>query len=266
MEFHRWVIDLEKKDDHIYLEPHGDQQIGSLLVDYYKLHNRINALKEKERYTILMGDMCDNINAYAGGRADGRFDPTLIDPLLNTFERQAKKAVELYTPYKHKIGGALFGNHEWKTVDYERFTGQICEPLGIPFLGAMCMINLSCYYNKQQIGSFVIWACHGAYAGMQVGGGVNRLKQLAGLYEADIYLHAHTHDKLTYEDINIVYEPKHNDMKKVPKIYALTGTFQDSQKKGVLSYIDRAPKLRLSKVGTITIELDPLNHEMHAHE
>ena len=82
----------------MFLEPHGDHQIGSLLVDYDKLQERIDALKEKNRYTILMGDMCDNISAYAGGAVDKRFDPTQIDPMLNTFERQSKHVVKLYEP------------------------------------------------------------------------------------------------------------------------------------------------------------------------
>jgi len=249
------------------LEPHGDHQIGSPLVDFNKIEERINAIKnEKNRYTILMGDMCDNINAYAGGAVDKRYDPNLVDKELNNFERQSAKLVELYKPVKDKILGALAGNHEWKSIDKDRFITNICKPLEIPYLGFECMLHLGFYYKKTMIRAFEVWACHGSYAGMRPGGGINRLQDLAGRYDADIFLHAHTHDKAFYTDAQVHHIVKTNELGYRPKVYVMTGTFQRPHLKGYDSYIERAPKPRISKVGTITLHIDPLNGKIHIHE
>lgn len=267
MELRCISFELEKKDDHFLLEPHGDHQIGSKLVDYNKIEERVNALKnEKNRYTIIMGDIIDNINAYAGGTIDRRWSVDVVDNDLDTVEKQSDKFSELYSPVKDKILGILSGNHEWKTIDRYRFEKEFCKPLGVPYLGYMCMLHLSFTHKKQPIGEFEVWACHGSYAGMQVGGGINRLKQLSAQYRADIYLHAHTHDKMFYTDFQYYHDKKHNDIVTATKLYLMTGTFQKSHVKGVDSYIERSPKPRTSKVGTLTIDLDPLNNKIHVHE
>lgn len=266
MEFRCFAFHLDKKDDHFLLEPHGDHQIGSKLTDYNKLTERINALKkDKNRYTIIMGDIIDNIQAYAGGYVDKRWSPDVVDDELKTTDRQCDKFIELYEPVKHKILGILSGNHEWKTIDRYAFEKDFCKPLGVPYLGHMCMIHLGFYYNKQPIRAFEVWACHGSYGGMRVGGGLNRLQDLAGRYDADIYLHAHIHDKAFYEDHQLTHIPKTNDLGARPKIYVITGTFQRTHVKGVDSYGEKRAFPRVSKVGTITIHLEPLSGKAHVH-
>lgn len=267
MELRCVAIHLEKKDDHIFLEPHGDHQIGSKLVDYDKLAERILALQtDPNRYTIIMGDIIDNIMAYAGGMIDKRWSEDVADENLDTTEKQRDRFIELYHPVKDKILGIMSGNHEYKTIDRYQFEQDFCAPLEAPYLGTMCMIHLGIYHNKIPLRSFEIWACHGSYAGMRVGGGLNRLQDLAGRYDADIYLHAHIHDKAFYTDHQITHIPKTNELGARPKVYVLTGTFQKTHLKGIDSYAERRAYPRVSKVGTITLALDALNGKVHVHE
>ena len=213
-----------------------------------------------------MGDIIDNITAYAGGAADKRWSPDVVDEELKTPERQCDKFLSLYMPVKHKILGVLSGNHEWKTIDRYRFEKDFCRPLGVPYLGQMCMLNLQFYHKGEMLRAFEIWAAHGAYAGMQPGGAVNRLKALAGQYDADIYLTAHSHDKLWYTDHQVTHLTDTNELGARPKVYVVTGTFQKSHITGVDSYMEKRPQPRVSKVGTITLELDPYNGKVHIFE
>ena len=267
MELRCVAIELEHKDDHVFLEPHGDHQIGSKLVDYDKLAERIYTLhSDPMRYTLIMGDVIDNIQAYAGGMIDKRWSEDVADKDLETTEKQRDKFIELYYPVKHKILGILSGNHEYKTIDRYQFEHDFCGPLETPYLGSMCMIHLGIYYKKQPLKAFEIWACHGSYAGMRVGGGLNRLQDLAGRYDADIYLHAHIHDKAFYTDYQITHVPNNNSLGARPKVYVITGTFQRTHMKGIDSYAERRAYPRVSKVGTITLDLDPLSGKIHVHE
>lgn len=267
MELKCYDFDIDALNGNFFLEPHGDHQIGSHLVDYDKIEERISALKEqKNRYTIIMGDIIDNITAYAGGAADRRWSADVVDDRYKTPERQCDKFLSLYMPVKRKILGILSGNHEWKTIDRYRFKREFCDPLGVPYLGQMCMINIAFMRGKKKISGFEIWAAHGSYMGMQPGGAINRLKALAGQYAADVYLHAHTHDKLWYSDHQVTHAVENNSLGQKPKIYVITGTFQKTHVVGVDSYMEKRPQPRVSKVGTITLEFDPIEGKVHAHE
>lgn len=267
MELRNIAFYLKNQKDHIFLEPIGDIHVGSPLVDYEKLQKRINAIRdEPNRHTIIMGDVIDNIMAYAGGMVDKRWNSDIAQKDLMTTEEQSDKFVELFEPIKHKIIGILSGNHEWKTFNRRRFEKDFCEELEVPYLGYECMIHIGCYYKKSLIRDFEMWACHGSFGGMTVGGGINRLKQLAGQYDADIYLHAHTHDKAFYIDEQLYHDPKKNDLFTRPKIYVMTGTFMRAHMKGIDHYGERRPSPRLPKVGTITVDLVPHEGKIHVHE
>ena len=67
------IINLDKKDDVFHLEPLGDIHIGHAGFDKELYKKRISAIaKQKNRYTLFMGDQLDAITVY-----DRRYNPDM---------------------------------------------------------------------------------------------------------------------------------------------------------------------------------------------
>ena len=85
-------IELEKKDDIFHLEPLGDIHVGHAGFDADLYKKRIKAIsKDKNRYTIFMGDQLDAISVY-----DKRFNPDMS--LEHDIDNQRKEWQKLSQP------------------------------------------------------------------------------------------------------------------------------------------------------------------------
>ena len=258
-------IVVPKNVHRIHLEPLGDIHIGSRLFDRQKFLERLNAIKnDRTRYWLGMGDYIDNIRPYKGGTIDKRWNYSVIDREYMTPEEQLTAFVNLVKPIANKCLGLLWGNHEWNTIDYDEFNERVCRRLGVPFLGSMAFVQLR--IRRQDVKrTVIIWACHGSYAGMRRGGAVNRLEELSAKYDADIYLHAHTHYKDFFPGEGYGLDENGN-LITWNKMYALTGTFMRQHVVGIESYHERHPSLRVSRLGTITIGIDIETGKLHGFE
>ena len=97
----RETIELDKKDDIIHLEPLGDIHLGSLGCDIDKYERRIKHIaKSPNTYTIGMGDYIDNVQAYANGGVDKRWNPETVDRRMLTTEEQTERFLESWQPIK----------------------------------------------------------------------------------------------------------------------------------------------------------------------
>ena len=268
MEFHRVTLELPTKDSKLFIEPLGDIHIGSKSVNYEKLIERINAIKNDPcRYTVIMGDCIDNITAYAGGAMDKRWmgynslDKTYAEP-----EEQADRFVELMEPIKDKIIGIMVGNHEFKTWNRRRCEKDLVDPLKAKYLGYKCMIHITTKYKNIESGDLEIYGVHGSYAGQQIGGGINQLVLSSADVLADVYLMGHVHDKMVYTADAIYHDVKHNKKAKKTRLFGLTGTFMETTMEGEDTYTDRKTRVRNAKIGTITVQFDPSSNKVHGHE
>jgi len=184
---HQVKIDLDKKDDIIYVRPLGDIHFGNLGCDMNKIQDSINWVgSHKDNYTIGMGDYIDNVMAWAQGGVDKRWNPETVDRKMLTTEEQTDVFIKLFGPIKEKIWGLLAGNHEWKTINQARFIKDFCKPLGLEYLGRLAFLNVQISYNKKILKDFLFCVMHGGYAGMMAGGAVNRMKMISGDFAAGL--------------------------------------------------------------------------------
>ena len=121
-------------------------------------------------------------------------------------------------------------------------------------------------YEGRIINNFVIWAIHGRYSGSLIGGAMNKLRRYKKKYDADIYLMGHTHYKNIDPSLQTGIDVNTMKIGKKPKLLCLTGSFLEEDVQDVDNYGDRAPSEDEHKTGTITIEIDPFNSKIHAHE
>lgn len=263
---HQVKLKLNKKDDDIQLRPLGDIHIGNLGCDVEKFKKNVKLIEtDPDYYTIGMGDYIDNVMAYAQGGIDKRWNPETMDRTTLTTEEQTDKLVDLWKPISHKTFGMLAGNHEWKTINQRRFIKDFCEPLNIYYLGRLAYINIQISHNGKILKDFLICALHGGYAGMMAGGAVNRMKMIAGDFDADIFLMGHNHDLWTRTGMKMGYDKKTNSPIEKKILYANTGTFLRGYEKGIDSYVEINPR-EAKRVGTITITLNAESGRMFAHE
>ena len=148
------------------------------------------------------------------------------------------------------------------------FVDRVCEPLGVDFLGSRCFVILRLKSGGKVVGEYSVFAIHGSYNGMRIGGALNRLQDLARIYDADIYLMGHTHSKAFQTEHRIYVEVRNGKYVVVerPTIYALTGGFLNPHSLETEQYFDRNPLPRSVRVGTITIGIDPWRGKLHGFE
>jgi hypothetical protein len=263
------IFDVELgKGEMLMVEPLGDMHYGNPAFVYEKFKERVEAIrKDGNRYWIGMGDYIDNIRPYRGGMVDKRWTTEVLKG-IGDWDEQLSGLLDFFEPIKDKCIGLLWGNHEWATITAKEFTDRVCWPLGVDFLGGRCFVLLRVKSKGKVVGEYAIFAIHGHYSGTRVGGALNRLQDLARIYDADVYLMAHTHSKAFQTEHRVSVEVRNGKYVVVerPVIYALTGGFLDPNNLTVEQYFDKHPLPRSIRVGTVTIGIDPWRGKIHGFE
>ena len=253
----------------IYIEPLGDMHIGSLGFDEQKLLSRIEVIKkDRNRYWIGMGDYIDAISPWKKGYIDKRFDEAVYRSDYPTISRQIEKFISLVKPISRKCLGLLWGNHEWDKMEQEDFVRDFCSPLGVPFLGSRCFVNLNIKKKGRLLGNWWIFAIHGKWGGERKGGAINKFDLLPRFIDADIYLMAHTHIKAVMPESRIVPVFRDGKVEIVEKdlIFAFTGGFLKQYVIGEDTYMDKAGFPKNFRTGTITVGIDPERGKLHGFD
>jgi len=277
LEFNRVRIDLDKlglkRDSSWNLEPLSDIHFGHRNFDHQAYMKAVKRIANNaNRSTFFNGDIIDCIP-----HDDWRFDWTVVDPLHPEETTQEDYFYELSEDIfkendktKVKCHGALMGNHEWRYYSQARFKKNFCNYVGIKFLGAMAFIWLDFYHKNKFLKSFNILTTHGSYGGSQQGGEVNQVLRFPARYDADIYLLGHSHQKWTTKQMTmgvVAGKGKSLEIVERTQIFGNLGTFLKTHQWGVDNYPEKkAIYSRLSKIGTITVEMVPETGEMYSHE
>ena len=178
----------------IYLVPIGDIHLGDTAFtaeSRKKLIGYVKWIKETPNaYAFLMGDLinCATLNSPS--------NPFCEDvPNVN---QQMNQVVEILTPIKHKILGAITGNHEERLEKYSGYnpTGSICQSLGIYYFksSAVVILRLGCRKGKNSRASFIGYFHHTTGGGSTIGGKMNRSAKLREMVSnCDFYCGGHNH-------------------------------------------------------------------------
>ena len=261
------------RNEWFYLIPIGDTHVGNIGFDEEKLRKLVQWIKEKKNvFWMGMGDYCECINY-----TDKRFDPQQVplwlrDKMDNMIASQVAKFVEILEPIKDKCIGLHEGNHDRKIRITNQFdvVYEIWRAFGIkeiPMLKDAAITRLrfeSPYKDGAGSYSFDIFSVHGNTGGRLGGAKVNRLEQLIGFFEADIYLMAHSHIKLT-ESKMLLYADSRMNLKYRKKILAVTGCFLNGYTQDTTSYVEKM-MLPPTCTGVVKIMLNPRKKDMHISE
>jgi len=189
---------LKTNRNHIYVVPLGDLHVGSLHFtkkSEEKLRGYVKWIKNTPgAYTVLMGDL---INCATLGSPSNPFEQNM------DLSEQIETVVELLKPIKHKILGAISGNHESRLEGYAGYnpTISICDRLGVYYLGydGVIIFRLGCHSSKKgkqrnPRATFSGYFHHTTGGGSTIGGKINRVDKLRDIVvDADFYCGAHNH-------------------------------------------------------------------------
>jgi len=174
--------------------PLADFHIGDAMSDWNHIQSLLKHIKDTPNcYAILGGDLMDTAIASSIGDTYA----ANLQPM-----RQLEFCTKLFEPIKDKIICVLSGNHENRVYKNDGLdtTMMMCNQLGIGerYSSTTALLFLRVGRDRRtgfkgrQV-CYTIYCTHGSGGGRKEGGKINRLVDLSGIVDADIYVTAHTH-------------------------------------------------------------------------
>ena len=203
----------------IYLENQIPEKVGYVLpigdlhfsdkafqdLSYKKfLGYRDWVLENPNSRVVLGGDM---FNVATRGSITSPFGQRM------SVNEEMNEIVEILTPIKKQIAGAIEGNHEFRGIDFLdlSLTETLCGKLDIPYMGISGVINFKVGKKRSlswrtMAQNYYIYFHHTIGGGNTIGGGLNRVEKLGNIMEGvDCYCGFHNH-KLSMAK-SIIYKP-----------------------------------------------------------
>jgi hypothetical protein len=140
---------------------------------------------------------------------------------------------------------------------------EMNRKLGAALLNDSAITNLT-FRRFKESHSFDVFSTHGNVGGRRAGYKLNRLEDLIGFIDADVYLMGHAHIKTT-ETKSVLYRNNANDIRCRKRILAVTGCFMDGYKKGSSCYVEKW-MYPPSDIGVVKIIFIPHKQDIHISE
>lgn len=256
----------------IYLENQIPEKVGYVLpigdlhfsdkafqdLSYKKLLGYRDWVLENPNSRVVLGG--DMFNVATRGSITSPFGQRM------SVNEEMTEIVEILTPIKKQIAGAIEGNHEFRGIDFLdlSLTETLCGKLDIPYMGISGVINFKVGKKRSLTGgqwtqNYYIYFHHTLGGGNTIGGGLNRVEKLGNIMEGvDCYCGFHNH-KLSMAK-SIIYKPN-PDSKRVDERVVSHLTCG-----GYLEYTNSYAEkgmLRPTKLGSPRIRLDGKKHDLH---
>lgn len=184
-------IDLPKDITELKVHTFADWHIGDAACNMDEIKKQIETVKNDEQaYCILNGDLINNATKNS---VSDCYSATM-SPM-----QQLETLVELLSPIRHKILAITTGNHERRTykTDGIDIVKLVAKELKLENrftdAGAVIFIRFGWNAARKRKHWYSIYVTHGCGGGRKAGGKVNRLEDLVGIVDVDIYIHSHTH-------------------------------------------------------------------------
>jgi hypothetical protein len=269
------------------LIPIGDTHVGTRAFDRPRFLGYVKWIKDTPNtYWVGVGDYCECITP-----KDIRFDPDVIDPIYTEQKKyndlwrdiynrslpigfralkdlptiEARDFIDMVTPIADKCIGLSMGNHEWDIQNnYDKdILGYICQELKVRNLGWASLTRLKFYESRGHAIPVLMYVSHGYSMGRKKGGKINVLEDKASMFEADIFISGHSHDKIasTKELLTIPRRGKLR-LKTKKKVFCVVPSFFKTYEEGIITYGERR-EFPPTAMGVIKITIEPFRRIRH---
>lgn len=211
----------------ICILPLADLHLGDIHSDFRRVREWLDYLAATDNaYCILNGDLMDAAIASSIGDTYG----ASLQPM-----EQLRQCVRLFEPIRDKILAVLPGNHEARIYksDGLDLTEIMCSQLGIAERyspsSALLFVRFGRHYREQHARPvcYTIYCVHGSGGGRKEGGKVQRLVDLAGIVDADVYIMSHTHQPAVVKQAFFRVSAANSSVSKVDKLFVNTASTLD---------------------------------------
>ena len=214
-------IDLPGELQQIELHTFADEHIGDECSSIKRVLQRIEYVKNTPNaYCILNGDIIDNATRTSIGDT--------YTQVFNPME-QLERAVELFAPIKDKILCITHGNHENRTYKKEgiNLSCLIATQLGLSDRYTATSATLFIRFGKDTHNHgrkfrYTGYVLHGNGGGRKEGAKAIRLADLAGIIDADFYIHSHTHLPMIFKQAFYRVDNNNSTVTLVDKLFVNT--------------------------------------------
>lgn len=185
--------------DEAKIMPLGDVQLGAEGCDEDRFKRHVEWGMKQDAYFLGMGDYVDV--ASPSNRLKIK-QAALYDSVNEALEEQAQVAIERFLKLvKGTEGrwlGLLSGHHYWEFQDGSTSDTRLAQAMKSAHLGSCAFVRLQFAGRSSSKGGLTctIWCHHGQGGGIKQGAPLNKLENLIGAFDADIYLMAHMHKKV----------------------------------------------------------------------
>lgn len=251
----------------------GDLHIGNSNCAYKELYDTIKILSKKDNVRIIaLGDLIDCIT-----HKDKRFDAGevaehyKIKHLRDLPVHQINELIEIIEPIKEKIVAMLYGNHEYKFMQYNSFDplNYLNGKLGsnIEILGGKGYILANINRGGKASYTWTIATMHGKGGGGRTAGYKLNIADAEFLrIIADCKVMAHIHQQgADYMDYETVSNNGNNKVIRMMRMhYGSNGCYIYKSKEGTEAYFEQAPG-SFSNIGHLTYRIN-FNHDKQNSE
>lgn len=242
----------------------GDLHIGNSNCAYDELRDSIKILSKKDNARIiLIGDLIDCIT-----HKDKRFDAVeiadhyKIKKLKDLPVAQVDELIGIIEPIKDKIIAMVYGNHEYKYMQYNSFDplNYFNGKLGInaPILGKKGYIVSSIRSGDNKGSTWVLACLHGRGGGGRTAGyklNVTDAEFLRIIADCKVmgHIHQQSADYMDYETVNTSGD--HKIIKMMRMWYGSNGCYLYKSKEDTEAYFEDAPG-SFSSIGYLTYKIN----------
>ena len=264
-------IPLYKYNKPIHLYAIGDVHRNSPNCDVKKWKEFLAEVKKDrpETYFILVGDLFDSFStserkSYVGGD----FHESTTRRWEEMYAQDVKNFVKEVEFMKGRTLAVLGGNHYFMFVDGTTTDQWVASELKARYLGCNALIRLTLRYARSQGQQVDICVHHGLGGGRTSGASINKLQQMAGYFDADIYLQGHDHNRcVDYINRLGLSNGSHGKIRLVNKkmLLARTGSFLKAYEPKTPSYAVDA-MMPPNDLGALKIILTPTRVITNSHK
>jgi hypothetical protein len=238
-------------------------------------------------FAFLGGDLAEFIDTH-----DPRFDSKCVPASLTIQDYGdlgnvlIKRVRDLVWPIKHKLLGAVQGNHEenfMRRNKQEGLMNWLCTELGIVYLGYSALIDLVFIRNMrfkkpklidikkhkeentkiESASSFRVFIHHGFGNALTEGGKLNTLIKVMERFQADIYTVGHVHDQSAKPIVLVGANETCTKLTDVYRIGLITGSYLKTYEQGCTNYGEKKG-MRPVPLGARFVKVCPYTREMRA--
>lgn len=220
-------IELDRDLEEIELITVADYHYGSPQCNEKLIKEELDYIKNnKNVYAIVNGDLLENATKTSVGDVY-----TARSPM-----EQLNKIIEWLKPIKDKILCITSGNHEDRTyrtegVDLMAF---VSKELGLEdkYCNASCLLfirfgntrlNETNGSGKKRRICYTVYVTHGTGGGGRIGSKSNRVQDLQGIIDADIYIISHMHTPNAFKESYHRVDTRNNTVALVEKLFVISG-------------------------------------------